>query len=118
MKWSVSEAKAQVSELLAEAVRDGPRTVTRHGETLALVVSPAQFTPQPEPDAFWRLPQVHQPGLTLSDADIDAPFLSARAPTPGPPPRRPPAHGAPAARAIEGAPAAPAGRGRRALCDR
>jgi prevent-host-death family protein len=69
----MSEAKAQVRELLAEAVRDGPQTVTRHGEALVLVVPPKPFSPQPEPDSFWDLPLVHQPGLTLSDADIDAP---------------------------------------------
>ena len=119
MKWSVSEAKARFSELLAEAVRDGPQTVTRHGETLALVVSPEQFTPQPEPGAFWRLPNVYQPGLTLSDADIDALFLADAAPTARTPPPEPAPPAAPSPAplgpAAESAAADPAGTGPRAL---
>jgi len=37
--WSVAEAKARLSELLALAVSDGPQAITRRGREIAVVVS-------------------------------------------------------------------------------
>jgi len=41
--WSVAEAKARFSELLEQAAQRGPQTVTRHGRTAAVVVSPDEW---------------------------------------------------------------------------
>ncbi len=108
MNWSVSEAKARFSELLAEAVRAGPQTVTRHGEALVLVVSPKGLATPPEESRYWLLPRVYVPGLDLSDADIDALFLGGAAAPPATP-------AAPPDPTAEAAAADRAGMGRRAL---
>lgn len=37
--WTVTEAKARFSELIDRARSKGPQTITRHGRTVAVVVS-------------------------------------------------------------------------------
>ncbi len=37
--WSLAEAKSRLSEVIRQAERQGPQTVTRHGRTAALVVA-------------------------------------------------------------------------------
>lgn len=37
--WSVADAKARLSELLAHVINDGPQAITRRGEEIAVVVS-------------------------------------------------------------------------------
>lgn len=37
--WSVAEAKARFSELIAKAHSDGPQTITRHGRTTVVIVA-------------------------------------------------------------------------------
>lgn len=37
--WSVADAKAHLSELLEQAIHDGPQAITRRGEQIAVVVS-------------------------------------------------------------------------------
>ena len=41
--WTVAEAKAKFSELIAHAHTHGPQTVTRHGRSAAVVVSIAEW---------------------------------------------------------------------------
>lgn len=41
--WSVAEAKARFSDVVARAVEDGPQTVTRRGERTVVVVSVAEW---------------------------------------------------------------------------
>jgi len=41
--WSVAEAKARFSELIAAAHDRGPQVVTRHGRPVAVLLSPAEF---------------------------------------------------------------------------
>jgi antitoxin Phd len=43
MAWQVQEAKARFSELVQKAIKEGPQTVSRHGEEVVVVVSAAQF---------------------------------------------------------------------------
>jgi prevent-host-death family protein len=38
-RWSVADAKASLSELIARASSAGPQTITRRGEPVAVVVS-------------------------------------------------------------------------------
>lgn len=37
--WTVAEAKAKFSELIAKAKSEGPQTITKHGRTTAVVVA-------------------------------------------------------------------------------
>ncbi len=37
--WSLAEAKSRLSEVIRQAERQGPQTVTRHGRTAAIVLS-------------------------------------------------------------------------------
>lgn len=37
--WSVADAKASLSEVLDQAAANGPQTITRRGEPIAVVVS-------------------------------------------------------------------------------
>lgn len=41
--WQVQQAKAQFSELLDQADKNGPQIITRHGAERAVVVSIAEF---------------------------------------------------------------------------
>lgn len=41
--WTVATAKARLSELLERARSAGPQTITRHGRTTAIVVSPEEW---------------------------------------------------------------------------
>jgi prevent-host-death family protein len=41
--WTVAEAKARFSELIEQARPKGPQTITRHGRTAAVVVSPEEW---------------------------------------------------------------------------
>ncbi len=36
-RWQVQEAKQRFSEVLRAVERDGPQTITRHGEEVAVV---------------------------------------------------------------------------------
>ena len=37
--WSVADAKARLSQLLDQAINDGPQAITRRGREIAIVVS-------------------------------------------------------------------------------
>ena len=37
--WTVADAKAQLSEVIDKAHREGPQTITKNGRTTAVVVS-------------------------------------------------------------------------------
>jgi prevent-host-death family protein len=41
--WQLQEAKARLSEVIDESIRNGPQTVTRHGRLVALVVGADDF---------------------------------------------------------------------------
>lgn len=43
MNWQVQEAKQRFSEVLRAVERDGPQTITRHGEEVAVVVDIAEY---------------------------------------------------------------------------
>ena len=42
-EWQVQEARARLSAVTAQAERNGPQSITRHGELVAVVVSARQF---------------------------------------------------------------------------
>ena len=37
--WQIQEAKAQLSNLLRDAERDGPQEITKHGRSVAVILS-------------------------------------------------------------------------------
>jgi prevent-host-death family protein len=41
--WTVAKAKAQLSQVMERALRDGPQTITRHGRDAVVVVSAAEW---------------------------------------------------------------------------
>lgn len=41
--WTVAEAKAKLSEVIASACKAGPQTITRNGRTTAVVVSAEEW---------------------------------------------------------------------------
>jgi prevent-host-death family protein len=41
--WTVAQAKAKFSEVIARAESDGPQTITRHGRTTAVVVGAKEW---------------------------------------------------------------------------
>jgi prevent-host-death family protein len=41
--WSVADAKARLSELLDQAISDGPQAITRRGREVAIVVSAEEW---------------------------------------------------------------------------
>lgn len=43
MSWQVQEAKQRFSEVLRAVEKDGPQTITRHGEEVAVVVDIAEY---------------------------------------------------------------------------
>lgn len=43
MSWQLQDAKQRFSEVVRQAIEDGPQVVTRHGEEVVVVVSMDQF---------------------------------------------------------------------------
>lgn len=43
MIWQLQEAKQKFSELVRRAMKEGPQTVTRHGEEAVIVISASEF---------------------------------------------------------------------------
>lgn len=43
MNWQVQEAKQRFSEVLRAVEKDGPQTITRHGEEVAVVVDIKEY---------------------------------------------------------------------------
>jgi prevent-host-death family protein len=41
--WTVAEAKAKFSEIIARATSEGPQTITRRGRTAAVVVAAEEW---------------------------------------------------------------------------
>lgn len=42
-EWTVAEAKAKFSEVIAEAIANGPQTITRNGRRAAVLVSAEEW---------------------------------------------------------------------------
>ena len=43
MKWQVQEAKQRFSELLRRSIDEGPQSVTKHGEEVAVIMDIAYY---------------------------------------------------------------------------
>lgn len=42
-RWQLQDAKQRFSELIRAVLSDGPQTVTRHGEEVAVVIDVAEY---------------------------------------------------------------------------
>ena len=42
--WAIQDAKAKFSQLIGQAVKDGPQHVTRHGRATAVVISEKDYS--------------------------------------------------------------------------
>lgn len=42
-EWQTQEAKAKFSEVIACALAEGPQSITRHGKSLAVVLSSEEY---------------------------------------------------------------------------
>jgi len=43
MSWQLQDAKQRLSELVRQAIEEGPQVVTRHGKGAVVVMSVAEF---------------------------------------------------------------------------
>lgn len=41
--WQLQEAKQRLSEVLRKTVTEGPQTVTRHGEAIAVIIDISEY---------------------------------------------------------------------------
>jgi prevent-host-death family protein len=48
--WQIQEAKNKLSEVLKDAVTEGPQIITRHGEQVAVVLSYEDYARLVKPD--------------------------------------------------------------------
>lgn len=64
MSWQVQEAKQRFSEVLRAVEKDGPQTITRHGQEVAVVV---------DIDEYRRL--TRRPPADLKDALLGPPYF-------------------------------------------
>ncbi len=69
MVWQVQEAKQRFSEVVRLAERDGPQTITRHGEAIAVLV-PIWLWQKREGQAF-KDALLHGPVVDLPDVPRD-----------------------------------------------
>lgn len=49
MNWQVQEAKQRFSEVLRAVENDGPQTITRHGEEIAVIIDMVEYRRLAEP---------------------------------------------------------------------
>ena len=43
MNWEIQEARARFSELINRTLKEGPQTVTRYGEPVAVIVAAEEY---------------------------------------------------------------------------
>ena len=78
MSWSVSEAKARLSELLSRA-RRGPQVIENRGEAVAVVISKPEFDrlqqlrAEPRPSAMAELLELTRKLKTEGELELDLP---------------------------------------------
>ena len=43
--WQLQEAKARLSEVIKKAAKEGPQSITVHGESTAVIISQEEYEP-------------------------------------------------------------------------
>ncbi|MFD3509405.1 type II toxin-antitoxin system Phd/YefM family antitoxin [Nocardia sp. NPDC058666] len=73
MRWQVQEAKQRFSEVLRAVEAEGPQTITRHGDEVAVVIDIAEYRRLTRPDiSFVDRLVVTFGGLDDETADVIA----------------------------------------------
>ena len=74
--WSVADAKARLSELLDQAISDGPQAITRRGREIAIVVSVEEWHKKSRRTGslaeFFATSPLRDSGLDIGRMDADA----------------------------------------------
>ena len=89
MSWSVSEAKARLSEVLARA-RRGPQVIENRGEAVAVVISKQEFDrlqqlrAEPQPTAMAALLEFTAKLKAQGDLELELPARELEAERPAP----------------------------------
>lgn len=71
MKWSLAEAKNQLSEVVRRASRQGPQTISVRGEDTAVVVSKADYDRLRDPKRPRDFKEWLLSGPALDDLDLE-----------------------------------------------
>ncbi len=69
MVWQLQEAKQRFSALIRRAQSDGPQTVTRHGDVVAVVLSAEEYRRLTAPPQDFKDFLLSSPDLSLLDLD-------------------------------------------------
>ena len=73
--WTVAEAKAKFSEVLDQAQRNGPQTISRHGRPAAVIVSADEWARKTRRAGtlaeFLAESPLRQSGLSIARRDDD-----------------------------------------------
>lgn len=77
MQWQLQEAKQRLSEVVRQAQADGPQTVTRHGEVVAVVISMADYRRLQKPVKAFN--EFLTSGPATDDLDLSRPTDFGRA---------------------------------------
>ena len=74
--WSVADAKARLSELLDQAINNGPQAITRRGREIAIVVSVEEWHKKTSRSGslaeFLAASPLRDSGLDIERADAPA----------------------------------------------
>jgi len=68
MTWQLQDAKQRFSQLVRLAVTEGPQTVTRHGQAVAVVVSAEEYERLTKPKLSFK--EYLLSGPDLSELDL------------------------------------------------
>jgi prevent-host-death family protein len=80
MRWQVQEAKQRFSEVLRAVEAEGPQTITRHGDEVAVVIDIAEYRRLTGPDiSFVDRLLVTFGGLDDETADVIDEVVAERA---------------------------------------
>ncbi len=71
--WSVADAKAHLSEVIENALHDGPQTITRRGKKAVVVVSAEEWERRTKPKKslveFFRESPLRGSGLVIPERE-------------------------------------------------
>lgn len=71
MKWSIANAKSQLSEVVRRAGRQGPQTISVRGKDAAVLLSKADYDRLRDPDRPKDFKDWLLNGPSLEDLDLE-----------------------------------------------
>ena len=76
--WQIQDAKQRFSEMIRAVASDGPQVITRHGETVAVVVAIDEYRRLSRPAVDLASVLLGGPKLDDGDADVFAEIEAER----------------------------------------